>query len=130
MSRATDLARGHTDAAIQTITEIMGDPFAENKDRLRAAEAILDRGHGKAAQAVIQIPATLQMQRKLATLTNDELLAIVKGSPLPRLALPQPTEPEPIDAEFTLMHSERDRETDYEDQPRFQVDPAHDPLLD
>lgn len=112
----------------------MGDPFAENKDRLRAAEAILDRGHGKAAQAIIQVPATLQMQRKLATLTNDELMAIVKGSPLPRLALPSlpsiEQEPEPIDAEFTLMHSEGDRETDYEDQPRFQADPAHDPLLD
>lgn len=116
MSRATDLARLHTDSALQIMAEIMEDPFAENRDRLRAAEAILDRGHGKAAQAIIAVPPSIQLQRKLAALSNDELLQIVKGTPLPQLALPEP-EPDPIDAEFT-------------DVPRGTSPPARDPLLD
>lgn len=88
MSRATELAREHTDSAIQVVTEIMNDPFAENKDRLKAAQEILDRGHGKPTQAVIAVPPSKKLAQQLAALTNDELLAIVKGTPLPRLSAP------------------------------------------
>ena len=96
MSDATRLARGYTEAAVKTIVEVMEDPLSEDRDRLRAAETILDRGHGKAAQAVIQIPADRQLAAQLAALSDAELMAVVNESRLPRLT---------VDAEFTEVIS-------------------------
>lgn len=87
------LARGHTEKAVETIAEVMNDPFAENKDRLKAADLILDRGHGKPAQAIIAIPGNRQIAALLATKTDQELMDILNQHQLPRLA--------PIDATFT-----------------------------
>jgi hypothetical protein len=43
-------ARAHTEAALQVLVDAMSDDSARN--RITAAQAILDRGHGKPAQAV------------------------------------------------------------------------------
>ena len=86
MSRdASALARNHTEKAIETVADVLNDPFAENKDRLKAAELMLDRGHGKAAQAVIQVPANRRQAEALARLSDDELMNIIQSRPLPRL---------------------------------------------
>ena len=47
-----ELARGHTPAAIATLAEIMTDTSAQPSARVAAATAILDRGWGKAPQAL------------------------------------------------------------------------------
>lgn len=92
------LARDHDEEAISVIREIMIDPFSEAKDRIRAAETLLDRGHGKAAQAIIAVPATKKMMQQAAALEDSALLEIIRGEPLPRLGAP---EREPvIEAEF------------------------------
>lgn len=84
--RAADsLAREHTEDAVTTIAMVMNDPFAENRDRLRAAEAILDRGHGKPLTATIALPANRQQAAMLAALSDEELMVQIQGAPLPRL---------------------------------------------
>lgn len=92
MKTADTLAREHTERAIETIADVMNDPFAENRDRLKAAEAILDRGHGKPNQAIIAVPGR-QIAAMLAGKSDDELLALINQHQLPRLT--------PIEAEFT-----------------------------
>lgn len=93
MKTADTLARRHTEKAIETIALVMDDPFAENKDRLKAAEVLLDRGHGKPNQAIIAVPGNRQIAALLAQKSDDELMALINQSQLPRLA--------PIDATFT-----------------------------
>jgi hypothetical protein len=44
----TTLARAHTAQAISTLVEIMGDPKAPQAARATCAQALLDRGYGKA----------------------------------------------------------------------------------
>lgn len=44
--------REHTLEAVETLVKIMNAPGAKDADRLRAAEVILDRGWGKAAQSM------------------------------------------------------------------------------
>jgi hypothetical protein len=46
------MCRALAPAAIETAKEIMLDTEAPPRDRLRAAEIILDRGYGKPEQAV------------------------------------------------------------------------------
>lgn len=46
------LARGHTEAAINTLVGIMNQPEAQPAARVAAANSILDRGWGKAAQPI------------------------------------------------------------------------------
>lgn len=92
MSDATHLARRHTASAVKTIAEIMDDPLSEDRDRLRAAETLLDRGYGKAAQAVIMVPGDkTEIRKQLAAMDDAELMQIVNESRLPRLT---------VDAEF------------------------------
>jgi hypothetical protein len=87
--RADTLAREHTERAVATIAEIMDDTFAEDRDRLSAAREILDRGHGKPAQAVVQLPASRQQAIELATLTDAELIEAINDAPLPSLVAPK-----------------------------------------
>lgn len=47
-----DLAQKHTKEALATLAEIMGDKDAPAAARAAAANHLLDRGHGKAPQAV------------------------------------------------------------------------------
>ena len=88
---ASELARKYTDRAIEVVAEIMEG--GEDKDRLKAAETLLDRGHGKAAQAIIAVPPSRQQQALLAAFSDDELMAVLSAAKLPKLA--------PIEAEFT-----------------------------
>jgi len=94
MGRAVDsLARQHTERAIDTIVEVMNDPFAENKDRLKAADSILDRGHGKPLTATIALPSNTAHRAMLAAMSDEELMARITQTQLPRLGA--------IEAEFS-----------------------------
>lgn len=103
MSKPLDsLARAHTEEAVRIIREVMTDTFAENRDRLAAAKEMLDRGHGKAVNAVIQVPANRAAAALLAAMDDDALLAIIRNATLPRLREPV------IDAEYTALPAPRD----------------------
>lgn len=47
------LARGHTASAINTLAGIMNQSDAQPSARVAAATALLDRGWGKPAQAIV-----------------------------------------------------------------------------
>lgn len=81
-----NLAREHTERAVKTIADIMDDPLSEDRDRIAAANSILDRGHGKPNQAIIALPASRQQAALLAALSDDELMQRIQGHELPRLA--------------------------------------------
>lgn len=83
---ADALAREHTEEAIDTLANIMGDWAAEDRDRAAAANALLDRGHGKPLTAVISVPASKQLQAQLAAMSDDDLIQRIQGAELPRLA--------------------------------------------
>lgn len=85
-----ELARLRGAAALDVLEEIMEDGFAEDRDRVRAAEAILDRGYGKPSQAIIAVPATRRQAALLAGLSDDQLVAIIEQKQLPRIGAPQP----------------------------------------
>jgi len=59
--------------------------MSKDSDRIRAAEAILDRGYGKPSQAVISIPATKQQAALLASMSDADLVAIMESKPLKRI---------------------------------------------
>lgn len=96
---ADDQARDYTDEAIQTFAEVMRDPLAEHRDRLRAAENLVERGHGKAVTPIAVMPGQ-KLKDQLAALTNDQLIQIIEQNPLPKLAAPvQDVEFEELDPE-------------------------------
>lgn len=80
-----NLAREHTERAVETITGIMNDELAEDRDRLSAAQQILDRGHGKPLTATIALPANRAQAAMLAAMSDEDLMARIQGAPLPRL---------------------------------------------
>lgn len=80
-----EIARGHGARAIEVLTEVMDDWSAEDRDRIRAAEAVLDRGYGKPNQAIISVPASRQQQALLAGMSDAQLVAIIEAKQLPRL---------------------------------------------
>ncbi len=45
-----DVAREHTESAVQTLVDLMVDPAVSPRARVSAASAILDRGWGKPSQ--------------------------------------------------------------------------------
>jgi len=85
MRSLDNLAREHTEEALTTIAQVMRDPFAENKDRLKAANDILDRGHGKPLAATIALPANRAAAQRLAQMSDQELMDAIQSTPLPRL---------------------------------------------
>lgn len=104
MKRADVLAREHTEKAIATLAEAMDNPMNETRERISAAKELLDRGHGKAAQAIIALPPTRQQAAMLAGMSDEDLMAIVH-QPLPRLAQMRHRESSVIDAEFSAVPS-------------------------
>ena len=102
------MAREHTESAVQTIVAIMNDPDLPPKDRLKAAQEILDRGHGKPINATISIPASRLMQQKIEAMTDAELMAVVQSHELPRIS-PTTFVPAGTPAD--------DTEIDYSDDP-------------
>ena len=92
-----DQARDYDDEVVGVFAEIMRDPFAENRDRLRAAENLVDRGHGKAITP-IALNTGKGLRAQLAEMTLDDLYAVVHADPLPSLAAPvQDAEFEEVD---------------------------------
>ncbi len=107
-----DLARTHTTAAIQTLAEML--KAKNERVRVAAAEALLDRGWGK-APAVLNIEErSLQVQISTAELVSrfrDLLPADVAGclpnaQDIPRLDIPRLPD--------TLQHSIRPQVIDVE----------------
>jgi hypothetical protein len=124
LSKSADAkARDYTDEAIDVLREVMIDPLAEHRDRLRAAETLLDRGHGKAVSAVISIPAGRRAVAQLASMTDDELMEAIRQEPLPRLAAPE--EPEYFTCPVKGCPGDHRNELEL----CAEVEPAIDPLL-
>jgi translation initiation factor IF-2 len=98
MSKGIDeLARLHAPTAIEVLAEEMANAL-ESKDRIRAAEALLDRGYGKPSQAIIQVPASRRQAALLASMSDDSLVAVIEQKQLPRLA-PTKSAHGPLEAE-------------------------------
>jgi hypothetical protein len=85
----SELARSHAPRAIELLADAM-EVAETDKDRIRAAEAILDRGYGKPSQAIIAIPATRRQALAAAAFNDDQLVAIIERKALPKLAPSQP----------------------------------------
>ena len=127
-----DLAAVHAPRAIEVLADIMDSDMVEPKDRISAAEKLLNRGHGMPTQAVIVAPAVAAQRSLAAAKSDDELSAIIDGKQLPSMfprqsmvtvATTEP--PEPASLRMT--------EADY-DQPagahEFDtLDPPIDPML-
>lgn len=77
------LARLYTAEAMGLLVQVARGDIggAKVSDRVRAAEGILDRGHGRAVQAVISVPARRAVAARLATMSDDQLLRLAgRGS--------------------------------------------------
>lgn len=96
-----DIARDYDEEAIEVFADIMRDPLAENRDRLRAAENLVERGHGKAVTPIEVRPGS-KLRDQLASLSEDQLYEIVNKERLPRLTAPV------ADAEFEEVEEEID----------------------
>src|SRR5215467_14662344 len=57
-SKVVELAVKLSPGALKTLAAIMNDPDAERSDRIRAAEAILNRGLGKVSELPDEKPQT------------------------------------------------------------------------
>ena len=90
-----DKAREYADDAIAVAADVMSNPTEETRDRLRAAEMILDRAYGKAAQAVIAIPANRAARQLAAQYSDEQLDNIIEGEIIRKEqeALPAPIDP-------------------------------------
>jgi hypothetical protein len=90
---ADALARLHTAEALGVMVEAMRGDIEGIKpsERLKAAQVILERGHGKAVQAVIQVPAKARLQAQLAELSDEQLLELARGGSGGRKEGPQGT---------------------------------------
>lgn len=90
MSKGIDeLAREHAPRAIELLADTM-ESAMEDRDRIRAAEALLDRGYGKPAQAIIQVPANRRQAALLAAMSDEQLVAVIEQKQLPKLLPSQP----------------------------------------
>lgn len=106
--RADQLAREHTEAAIQTLAEIMYDGDAKTADRIKAADSILDRGHGKPIQATIAIPMEKAARDALYDMTDEDLMAEAKRRMAERMPVIEhqpdvsPPGPSPVPAQWDV----------------------------
>ena len=73
-----ELARQHTAEAISLLSRIMNDPKEPAAARVRAAEALLDRGWGRPAQ---QISGEFNLNRDVRDYSTAELLAFLASHP-------------------------------------------------
>jgi hypothetical protein len=86
---ASAAAREHTAAAIEKMAALIDS--MDPRIALEAAKAILDRGHGKPINAIIQIPATQQQRRQMAAMTDLELEEAIDAEvEMPELPPPAP----------------------------------------
>lgn len=79
-----DLARAHTEAAIDTLAEIMQDQEAPAAARISAAAEILSRGHGRPVDQRVLLAMSAQIDRPMNArdLSTREIIdLIVERSP-------------------------------------------------
>lgn len=81
---ADTLAREHTVEAIGRIVDVMRDEESKPGEVLSAAQALLDRGHGKPTQAIIAIPVAPRAQDQLAQMSDAELLMAIGAARIAR----------------------------------------------
>ena len=74
VAEVRDLAREHTTDAMKTLVSICKNPKAASAARVAAANAILDRGYGKAPQTV---KMTNPGPREMHEYSDAELTAII-----------------------------------------------------
>jgi hypothetical protein len=84
-----DLAATHAERAVDVLVEIMDSDLVEPKDRIRAAESLLNRGHGLPTQAIIVSNPASKMRSIAAAKSDAELVAVIEAKPLPRMGPPQ-----------------------------------------
>lgn len=75
MTDATALARQHSSRAIQALADVMDSDFSEPREVIAAANALLDRAHGKPTQAIVSGGTAGDIPEKLAAMSDTELLA-------------------------------------------------------
>lgn len=73
-----ELADAYTEEALRTLAGIMRNPKAPPQARVSAANALLDRGHGKAPQA---LAVELGADKSLAMLIADALGVMTEEIP-------------------------------------------------
>lgn len=73
-----DAARAHCHEAIRVLGMIMSSKLEDSRDRIRAAEILLDRGYGRAPQAVeLSGPGGKPIETKAHGVDPDQLPAIL-----------------------------------------------------
>jgi len=70
---ADRLARAHTAEAVGTLVQVMRNGAAKDSDRIKAAEVLLERGHGKAVQPIVKSNNGSAAAR-LAAMTTEAIL--------------------------------------------------------
>ncbi|MGP1614730.1 MAG: hypothetical protein ACTS5Y_06695 [Pollutimonas bauzanensis] len=78
-----DIARQHTDTAINTLVAIMNDAAATSSARVGAATALLDRGWGRPAQTIEATitPGVNAMDSALDDMASELLAKMRKDAP-------------------------------------------------
>jgi len=124
MAKGIDvLAREKSERALEVLESVMENDLAEDRDRLRAAEAILDRGYGKPSQAIIQVPASKQQAALLAAMSDDDLVRIIEQKQLPSLTPKQPLITIPTSPRATSSTSSHGPKDFYGDETADEIDP-------
>lgn len=83
----TDLAREHTQEAIETLVHVMRDTGAPAAARVAAADKIISRGWGQAPQTIALAPAVPETP-DLSSMTVEQLEALEALRSLASLADP------------------------------------------
>src|SRR5918993_3158179 len=73
-AEVAEMARVHTAEALETLAEVMRDAKAPASARVMAANAILDRGHGKAPMHLTTERLDLMTDAELNRMLKDSLL--------------------------------------------------------
>lgn len=71
-----DIAREHTEEAIETLAEIMRDEAAPAAARISACTELLNRGHGRPVdqRAMLMIGAQLSSDRSVKEMSTQEII--------------------------------------------------------
>lgn len=76
-----DIAREHTEEAIETLASIMRDAEAPAAARISACTELLNRGHGRPVdqRAMLMIGAQLQSDKTAREMSTSELIERIKN---------------------------------------------------
>ena len=88
LGHVRDLARAHTEEAVETLVGVMRDEEAPPAARAAAAIAILDRAWGRPAQMIVSAHLGPRSARELS---EDELLGIIEQGKIAALPAPADT---------------------------------------